>query len=131
VTLRAALALLILAAPPAWAGRKCDAPPETWQPRSAVSALAERNGWRIDRLKVDDGCYEIRGRDAEGRRLKATIDPASLKILSVKREHGGRDHDREGDGFGVGGRQRMAPPPSAPASVPVGGLMPASQFRLG
>ncbi len=113
-----AITLLLLAGPPTWAGRKCDAPPETWQPRSAVSALAERNGWHIDRLKVDDGCYEIKGRDAEGRRLKAMIDPASLKIISIRRAHG--DHDRADE------RQRMDPPAPTPASAPTGGRAPAS-----
>ena len=75
---------------------------------SAVRALAERNGWRVERLKIDDGCYEIKGRDAEGRRLKAKIDPASLKVISVKREHEGRDRQD----------QREAPPPPTPASAP-------------
>lgn len=123
VVSRMALAMLIVAGQPAWAGRDCDAPPETWQPRSAVSALAERNGWRVDRLKIDDGCYEIKGRDADGRRLKAKIDPASLKVISIKREHG--DRDRAGE------RQRMAPPSPAPASGPTGGLTAAWTSRLG
>lgn len=101
-----ALAMLVLAARPASAGKQCDAPAEAWQPRSAVHTLAERNGWRVDRLKIDDGCYEIKARDADGRRLKARIDPASLEVLSVKREHGERDRLRE--------RQRGAPPPPAP-----------------
>ena len=107
-----ALAVLVMAGPPVWAGKKCDAPPETWQPRSAVSALAERNGWHVERLKVDDGCYEIKGRDAEGRRFKAKIDPASLQVISVKREHGDRDRDRDRE------RQRGGPPSSTPASAP-------------
>jgi hypothetical protein len=125
VTSRIALTVLIAAVQPAWAGRKCDAPPETWQPRSAVSALAERNGWHVERLKVDDGCYEIRARDAEGRLLKATIDPASLKVIGVKRGHGEHDRDRAGE------HQRMAPPAATPASVPTGGLTPASTSRFG
>jgi hypothetical protein len=119
--------MLMVASQPAWAGKKCDAPPETWQPRSAVGALAERNGWSIDRLKVDDGCYEIKGRDAEGRRLKVTIDPASLKVIRVRREHGEPDRDRDR----AGERQRMAPPASAPAIVPVELLTPNSTSRSG
>lgn len=116
---RLALTLLAVAGPPAWAGRHCDAPPETWQPRSAVAALAVRNGWRVDRLKVDDGCYEIKGHDAEGRLLKATLDPATLKVIRIKRGHGdgdgegGRDRDRSHDRPGEG--PRPASPPSAPA----------------
>jgi hypothetical protein len=103
-----ALAMLVVAGQPVWAGRDCDAPPEAWQSGSAVRALAERNGWRVERLKIDDGCYEIKGRDAEGRRLKAKIDPASLKVISVKREHESRDRQD----------QREAPPPPTPASAP-------------
>ena len=102
-----ALAMLVVAGQPVWAGRDCDAPPETWQPASAVRVLAERNGWRVERLKIDDGCYEIRGRDAEGRRLKVKIDPASLKVISVKREHESRDRQD----------QREVPPAPTPASA--------------
>lgn len=108
-----ALAVLVLAARPASAGKECEAPAEAWQPRSAVRALAERNGWRVDRLKVDDGCYEIKARDADGRRLKAKIDPASLKVIGIKREHGARDGLRE--------RQRGAPPLTAPSASGVHG----------
>ena len=74
----------------------CDAAPETWQPRSAVSALAERNGWQVERLKIDDGCYELRGRDAGGHRIKAKIHPATLQIVKVKRGRHERERDREG-----------------------------------
>lgn len=115
------LAVLVAAGQPVWAGRDCDAPPEAWQTGSAVRALAERNGWRVERLKIDDGCYEIKGRDAEGRRLKAKIDPASLKIISVKREHEGRD----------GPLQRDAPLPPIPGSAPIGLLTPASTLTRG
>lgn len=103
-----ALAMLLVAGHPVWAGKDCDAPPEAWQSGSAVRGVAERNGWHVERLKIDDGCYEIKGRDAEGRRLKAKIDPASLKVISVKREHESRDR-RD---------QREAPPPPTPASAP-------------
>lgn len=97
--------MLVLAGGPAWASRDCDAPPETWRPRSEVTALAERNGWRVDRLKIDDGCYEIKARDAAGQRLKIKIDPASLEVLRIRREHD--DHDDR--------RQRVAPPAVLPA----------------
>ena len=116
-----ALALLVAAGPPVWAGKECDAPPEAWQSGSAVRALAERNGWRVERLKIDDGCYEIKGRDAEGRRLKAKIDPASLKVIGVKREQEGRDLRHP----------PAAPPPPTPGSAPTGLVTPASTLTFG
>jgi hypothetical protein len=129
VTGRIVLSMLMLAGQHARAGKDCDAPPETWQPRGAVNAVAERNGWRVERLKVDDGCYEIKGRDAEGRRLKAKIDPASLKVISVRREHGERDRDRHRDRPGE--LLPMAPPAPVPASAPTGGLAPTSISSFG
>lgn len=85
-----ALATLVCACQPVWADDECYAPPEKWQPRSAVRALAESNGWRIDKLKIDDGCYEVRGRNANDRRFKATLDPTTLKVLRIKHEHDDR-----------------------------------------
>jgi len=120
ITRGIALAVFVVGSQPVWAGKKCFAPPETWQPRSAVTALAERNGWHIERLKVDDGCYEIKGRDAQGRRIKAKIDPASLQVIGVKREHGEREREP----------QRTAPPSPPPPSAPTGLLMPASASSL-
>ena len=116
-----ALAMLVVAGQAVWAGKDCDAPPEAWQPGSAVRALAERNGWRIERLKIDDGCYEIKGRDAEGRRLKAKIDPATLKVIRVKREHEGRD----------GPHLREAPPRTTSGSAPTSLLTPTSTLTFG
>jgi hypothetical protein len=70
----------------AHAGDGCDVPTASWQPRSAVEALAQRNGWQIDHLKIDDGCYEIKGRDSEGFRIKVKLDPATLDVVKMKRE---------------------------------------------
>ncbi len=69
---------------PAWGGDDCDAPVERWQSREAVRQMAERQGWQIRRLKIDDGCYELRGTDAQGRSFEVKIDPETLKVLKMK-----------------------------------------------
>ena len=96
-SLRPALLALSLglAAVPAWADDDCDAPMDRWQSREAVRQMAARQGWQIQRLKIDDGCYEIRGTDAQGRAFKAKIDPETLKVLTMKQ--GGRQRARERD----------------------------------
>ena len=40
-----------------------------------------------DKMKIDDGCYELRVTDASGNVLKVKIDPATLEVVdgSVKR----------------------------------------------
>jgi hypothetical protein len=92
------LALTVgLAVVPAWADDDCDAPVERWQSRDAVGQMAARRGWDIQRLKIDDGCYELRGRDAEGRSFKARLDPETLEVLKWKGGARDRDHDRDHD----------------------------------
>ncbi|MEO8936960.1 MAG: PepSY domain-containing protein [Burkholderiaceae bacterium] len=88
LSLRCALLALSLglATLPAWADDDCDAPVERWQSREAVRQMADRQGWQIQRLKIDDGCYELRGTDAQGRGFEAKIDPETLKVLKMKQK---------------------------------------------
>ena len=94
-TLRRALLVLSLslATVPTWADDDCDAPLDRWQSREAVRQMAARQGWQIQRLKIDDGCYEVRGIDAQGRAFKARIDPETLKVLKMKK--GDRERAQE------------------------------------
>ncbi|UCU97385.1 PepSY domain-containing protein [Acidovorax radicis] len=98
-TLRHAVLVLWLglAALPTWASDDCDAPLNRWQTRDAVRQMAAAQGWQIQRLKIDDGCYEIRGTDAQGRTFKAKIDPETLKVLKMKQGDHQRDRDRDRD----------------------------------
>ena len=84
--LRCSLLILSLAvvALPTRADDDCDAPVNRWQSREAVRQMAAKQGWQIQRLKIDDGCYEIRGIDTQGREFKAKIDPETLKVLKIK-----------------------------------------------
>lgn len=86
-----------LAALPAAATDDCEAPLNRWQSRDAVRQMAAAQGWQIQRLKIDDGCYEVRGTDALGRTFKARIDPETLKVLKLKQEDHQRDRDRDRD----------------------------------
>jgi hypothetical protein len=65
----------------AFADNRCFVPMTQWQPRDAVQRLAQQNGWNVRRIKIDDGCYEIDGRDTEGRRIEVTIHPATLEVF--------------------------------------------------
>src|SRR5690606_38980101 len=72
----AMLALLTaLPATAAFAGETCNVPPQQRQSFEALGRLAGDFGWTIDRMKIDDGCYELRVTDASGNVLKVKIDP--------------------------------------------------------
>ncbi|WP_293811474.1 PepSY domain-containing protein [uncultured Bosea sp.] len=91
------LLLAIAGSGVAMADDDCDVPLGRWQPREAVQAMAQARGWQVDRLRIDDGCYQIRGTDETGQPFKAKIDPATLEIVKIKRRirsDGGHRHER-------------------------------------
>lgn len=90
-----ALALAWVAGPARAGGDDCEAPVEKWQSREAVQRMAAARGWQLQRLKIDDGCYEVRGIDAEGRAFKAKLDPQTLAIVKIKRREPERGGERE------------------------------------
>lgn len=83
--------LAVFPAGAALADDDCFVPMADWQPRDAVAQLAQENGWTVRRIKIDDGCYEIDGRDTEGRRIEVTLHPATLEVIEIEYED---DEDR-------------------------------------
>jgi hypothetical protein len=71
----------------------CTVPMAQWQPREAVEQMAKAQGWTVRRIKIDDGCYQIRGIDADGREIAVKIDPGSLAIVRIKHRNGRGDRD--------------------------------------
>jgi Peptidase propeptide and YPEB domain len=68
----------------ALASDHCRRPMSQWQSREAVTAHVQQLGIRADRLKIDDGCYEVRGRDSDGNRIELKLDPATLDPLEME-----------------------------------------------
>src|SRR5690606_27120864 len=86
--------LVVLPAGAALADDDCLVPMADWQTREAVTRMAEANGWTVRRIKVDDGCYEIDGRDGSGRRIEVTDHPETLQVIDSKYENAdGNDDD--------------------------------------
>lgn len=69
----------------------CFVPMADWQPREAVARLAADQGWTVRRIKIDDGCYEIDGKDAKGRAIEVKVHPGTLHILEMEYEDGSRE----------------------------------------
>ncbi len=100
--LAALLALLALApVAPARADDRCRVPLADWQPREALIAKLEQAGWKVVRLRADDGCYKVMAIDRDGRPVKARFDPATLDRVGggghgERGRHGhGHDDDRD------------------------------------
>ncbi len=93
----ATLLAVLLPASAALADEDCFEPMANWQPRGVVADFALDAGWVVQRIKIDDGCYEIMGFDPEGRAIEVTLNPATLEILDMEYEDAHQD-DREHHG---------------------------------
>ncbi len=86
--LAGALLVSLLAGGAVRADTECNAPVATWQPREVLRKQLEQQGLQVQRIKVDDGCYEVRGVDAQGNQFKAKYAPDSLRLLKMKIKNG-------------------------------------------
>lgn len=94
-----ALALVSLPVASAVADERCAVPLADWQPRPALQARLEAQGWTVLRIRADDGCYKVLARDAAGQTIKARFDPATLERVGGRRhDHHDGAHEGEHDG---------------------------------
>lgn len=66
---------------------ECRVPMAEWRPREELEAKIRAEGWqRLDRIEVDDGCYEAKGYDREGWRVEAKYDPKTFELVKLERK---------------------------------------------
>lgn len=80
-TFLAAIALTMISGGAAFAGEGCTVPEAEWQPEQALRQKLESEGWKINRIKIDDGCYEVYGFDGEGQRKETYFDPKTFAFV--------------------------------------------------
>lgn len=78
---------------------RCAVPLTDWQPREALKAKLEQNGWTVVKIRTDDGCYKVVAVDRSGKTVKGRFDPATLEQVE------GGDHDRHGHHEGSDGER--------------------------
>lgn len=65
----------------------CDAgPQEQWQPKEKLERQLTDKGWKIRRIKVDGGCYEVYALTAKGDKIEAYFHPLTLQQVAAKAE---------------------------------------------
>ena len=75
----AALVLNATAVGAALAGEKCNVPVAEWQPREALQAKLESDGWQIRSIKTEDGCYEAYAVEFEGKQGRSVFRSQDLQ----------------------------------------------------
>ena len=86
---------LLLGSGSALASDKCSAPMAEWQPREALQTKLETDGYKVNRIKTDDGCYEVYAIGPDGKRMKALFDPKSFEQVMGEDGEEGNDNDGE------------------------------------
>lgn len=117
-----ATVIVLTASGPALASADCHSPMADWKSRDAAAAYAKGLGVTSERMRIDDGCYEIRGRDTDGNRVELKIEPATLAIFELEvRFRPGADTSRYLPGLNAQTGKPVTPDtsgtPGAPTAV--------------
>ncbi len=59
----------------------CSVPQAEWQPKEALQQKLEGEGWKVKTIKIDEGCYEVYGKDAAGKRMETYFDPKTFAVM--------------------------------------------------
>jgi hypothetical protein len=63
----------------------CSEPVSDWQARDTLRQQVEQQyGWSVQRIKVEDGCYKLKGADRKGNAIEARYAPASLHLRTLQ-----------------------------------------------
>lgn len=85
---------------------ECEEPMADWQPVSRLVEVVTAQGWTVQKVRADDGCYHLRATDKDGNPVEAIFDPVSLRLLAT----GGNDHEGH-DQNEHGGQGHVTPIP--------------------
>lgn len=70
-----------------WAAANCPAhPKEEWASEDTLKQALLDEGYRIRKFKVDGECYEIYGRNKEGKKVEIYFDTKTLEIVKAEVE---------------------------------------------
>ncbi|MDZ3826608.1 MULTISPECIES: PepSY domain-containing protein [Pseudomonas] len=88
--------LCVLLSAYALADDECSDPVSDWQPRETLRLQVEQQwGWSVQRIKVDDGCYQLNGADRRGNAIEARYAPASLRLRTLQIDFGDNGDARD------------------------------------
>ena len=86
-TLTICAALLSLAAAGsafAQHAEKCEPiPKEEWKPQAELERKLTNEGWKISRVKITNGCYEVYGRDAKNGKVETFFHPKTFEVVTA------------------------------------------------
>jgi hypothetical protein len=63
---------------------KCDPiPKEEWKPQAELERKLKNEGWTITRVKIENGCYEVYGKNATGKKMETFFHPKTFEVVTA------------------------------------------------
>lgn len=85
--MRLMIALLGLLPLQTFAGADCPVYPKAeWASKDTLQQTLKEEGYTIKKLKVDGNCYEIYGRNKQGKKVEIYFDAKTLAIVKAEVE---------------------------------------------
>lgn len=60
-------------------------PQESWQSQDALKKQLDEKGWKVRRIKIDGGCYEVYALNDKGERVESYFHPVTFKHVLTSR----------------------------------------------
>jgi hypothetical protein len=58
-------------------------PKEQWRPQADLEQMLVNKGWKIARVKITNGCYEVYARDAKNDKKEVFFHPRTLQLVTA------------------------------------------------
>lgn len=58
-------------------------PKEEWRPQAELERMLANKGWKIARIKITNGCYEVYARDAKNAKKEVFFHPKTLAPVTA------------------------------------------------
>ena len=63
---------------------KCEEiPKEEWKPQADLERKLKNQGWKISRVKITNGCYEVYGKDEKNRNVETFFHPKTFEVVTA------------------------------------------------
>jgi hypothetical protein len=66
---------------------KCEPiPKEEWKPQAELERKLTNQGWKISRVKITNGCYEVYGRDEKNAKVETFFHPKTFEVVTAPKK---------------------------------------------
>lgn len=63
---------------------KCEPiPKEEWRPQAELERKLGNQGWKISRVKITNGCYEVYGKNEKGGNVEVFFHPKTFELVTA------------------------------------------------